>query len=246
MSATQEQPNDQAPRGIVSEIDRPVDFSQIAVLQNETGWDRLRTMYDLSAGFGPELELVKTGMGIGIVLGGLSGGLNYAKQAKVNYIRQNEANYYLKPKDAMKEMQDKMALEFFRGGFKLGWRMGLFSGIYVLGTVSGLTYRNKFGIAEHVASGAVAGLLFKVNLGVKGSLAGLVVGGLLGLVSGTTMCVGTKALGITVPEFRYWQHQYWMKEYNEKKAKWDKKHKKELSSAAEAVQASQEQKAETT
>lgn len=30
-----------------------------------------------------------------------------------------------------KEMQDKMALEFFRGGFKLGWRMGLFSGIYV-------------------------------------------------------------------------------------------------------------------
>ncbi|KAG0415146.1 hypothetical protein HPB47_007699 [Ixodes persulcatus] len=166
-----------------------------------------------SSGFGPELELVKTGTSIGIILGGLSGGLNYAKQAKINYIRQNEANYYLKPKEAMREMQDKMALEFFRGGFKLGWRMGLFSAIYTLGTVSGLTYRNKFGIAEHVASGAVAGLLFKVNLGVKGSLAGLVVGGLLGLVSGTTMCVGTKALGITVPEFRYWQHHYWMKEY---------------------------------
>lgn len=246
MSATQEQPGDQAPRGIVSEIDRPVDFSQIPVLQNETGWDRLKTMFDLSAGLGPELELVKTGMGIGVVLGGLSGGLNYAKQAKINFIRQNEGNYYVKPQEAMKQMQDKIAVEFFRGGFKLGWRMALFSGIYVLGAVSGLTYRNKFGIAEHVASGAVAGLLFKVNLGVKGSLAGLAVGGLLGFVTGTTMCVGTKALGITVPEFRYWQHQYWMKEYNEKKEKWDKKRKKELSSVAEAAQASQEQKAETT
>ncbi|CAN8026216.1 unnamed protein product [Ixodes persulcatus] len=31
------------------------------------------------------------------------------------------------------------------------------------------------------------------------------------------MCVGTKALGITVPEFRYWQHHYLMKEYKERK-----------------------------
>lgn len=143
-------------------------------------------------------------------------------------------------------MQDKMVLEFFRGAFKLGWRMALFSGIYVLGTVSGLTYRNKFGIAEHVASGAVAGFLFKVNLGVKGSLTGLVLGGLLGVVSGTTMCVGTKALGITVPEFRYWHHNYWLKEYNEKKQLWDKEHKQGQSLAAEVGKVSQgEQKAET-
>ncbi|CAN7941380.1 unnamed protein product, partial [Ixodes hexagonus] len=153
MTVTENQPDRQAPRGIVSEIDRPIDFSQISVLKNETGWDRLRTMFDMSAGMGPELELVKTGVGLGLALGGLSGGLNYAKQAKINYIRQNEANYFVKPKEAMREMQDKMALEFIRGAFKLGWRMALFSGVYVLGTVSGLTYRNKFGIAEHVASG---------------------------------------------------------------------------------------------
>lgn len=197
----------------MSEIDRPTNYSEVAILKNETGWDRLSAMFDVSSGLGPELSLVQTGMVIGGVSGGIAGGWNYAKIAKMNFIRQNESNYYTHTKEAARDLHDKVTMQFFRGAAKLGWRMAIFSGLFVLGAVSGFTYRNKFGIAEHVASGALCGLLFKINMGLRGSIVGLALGSSLGLLSGTTMCITTKAMGITVPEYRYWQHNYWLKEY---------------------------------
>lgn len=220
----------EAPQGLRSEMFRPESHEESWILKNETGADRLKMMFDISCGFGPELTLVRAGFTIGGLTGLLVGGLNYAKLAKMNYIRKNQGTPFLNPKQAAREMHDTMFLEFARGGFKLGWRMAVFSTLYMTGVTAGFTYRNKFGIAEHVASGALTGFLFKVNMGIRGSLVGMGLGGLLGLISGAVLCTATKFSGMTVPEFRYWSHQYWMQEYSEKKAVWEKEQTAKLSS----------------
>lgn len=225
----------EAPQGLRSEMFRPESHEGSVVLMNETGAERLKVMFDISRGFGPELTLVRAGFTIGGLAGLLIGGLNYAKLAKMNYIRKNQATPFINPKQAVREMYDTMFLEFARGGFKLGWRMAAFSALYMTGVTAGFTYRNKFGIAEHVASGALTGFLFKVNMGIRGSLVGMGLGSLLGLISGAVLCAGTKFSGMTVQEFRYWSHNYWMQEYSEKKAVWEKEQEAKLSSRREGT-----------
>ncbi|KAH7976015.1 RPII140-upstream gene protein [Rhipicephalus sanguineus] len=209
-----------SPDGLRSEMFRPEDYQESRIMANETGMDRVKIMFDLSAGFGPELMLVQNASIFSGATGALVGGWNYARTARANYIRKNQGTTFLNPKQATRELQDAMFLEFVRGAWKLGWRMMAFSAIYMTVAVAGFTYRNKFGISEHVAAGALGGFFFKLNMGVRGSLVGAGLGSLLGLASGATLTVGTKAMGVTVPEFRYWQHDYWMQEYSEKKALW--------------------------
>ncbi|XP_075730331.1 RPII140-upstream gene protein [Rhipicephalus microplus] len=209
-----------APEGLRSEMFRPEDFRESRIMANETGMDRVKIMFDLSRGLGPELMLVQNASLFSGVCGALAGGWNYARTARANYIRKNQGSTFLNPKQAMRELQDTMFLQFLRGAWKLGWRMTAFSAIYMTVAVAGFTYRNKFGIAENVAAGALSGFFFKLNMGVRGSLVGAGLGSLLGLASGSALTVGTKALGVTVKEFRYWQHDYWMQEYSEKKALW--------------------------
>nr|XP_050032340.1 RPII140-upstream gene protein-like isoform X1 [Dermacentor andersoni] len=211
-----------APEGLRSEMFRPEDFRESRILANETGMDRLKAMFDMSNGFGPELSLVKSAGLYTASTGALIGGWYYARTARDNYIRKNQGTAFINPKQATRELQDAMFLAFGKGAWKLGWRMMVFSTIYMGVAVAGFTYRNKFGVAEHVAAGTLAGFVYKLNMGVRGSLVGAGLGSLLGLVSGATLSVATKAMGITVPEFRYWQHDYWMKEYSEKKALWQK------------------------
>lgn len=201
---------------------RPEDFRQSRILANETGMDRVKMMFDLSRGFGPELALVKNACFMSGLTGAVVGGWNYATTARANYIRKNEGTTFVNPRQAARELQDTMFLEFCRGAWKLSWRMMAFSAIYMTVAVAGFTYRNKFGVAEHVAGGALSGFFFKINMGVRGSLVGTGLGSLLGLLSGSVISMGTKVAGVTVPEFRYWQHDYWMQEYSEKKALWQK------------------------
>lgn len=211
-----------APEGLRSEMFRPEAFHESRILANETGMDRLKAMFDLSNGFGPELSLVQSACIYTGSAGALIGGWNYARTARENYIRKNQGTSFLNPKQATRELQDAMFLQFGRGAWKLGWRMMAFSSLYMTVAVAGFTYRNKFGIAEHVAAGTLAGFVYKLNMGVRGSLVGAGLGSLLGLLSGATLSVATKVMGVTVPEFRYWQHDYWMQEYSEKKALWQK------------------------
>lgn len=221
-----------APEGLRSEMFRPENPQMSAALANETGMDRLKVMFDISAGLGPELLIVQTAGIFGGTAGALIGGWNYATAAKANYIRQNQGNAFLSAKQASRELQDAIFLQFVRGAFKVGWRTGTFSAIYMTTVVAGFTYRNKFGIAEHVAGGALAGLCFKMNMGIMGSLVGAGLGGLLGLIGGTIISLSTKAYGLTVPEFRYWQHSYWIKEYSDKREMWKKEQAAKAAAAA--------------
>lgn len=211
-----------APEGLRSEMFRPEAFQESRILANETGMDRLKAMFDMSHGFGPELSLVQSACIYTACTGALIGGWNYARTARENYIRKNQGTTFLNPKQATRELQDTMFLQFGRGAWKLGWRMMVFSSLYMTVAVAGFTYRNKFGITEHVAAGTLAGFVYKLNMGVRGSLVGAGLGSLLGFLSGATLSVTTKVMGVTVPEFRYWQHDYWMQEYSEKKALWQK------------------------
>lgn len=211
-----------APEGLRSEIFRPENPEMSTLLANETGMERLKMMFDISAGLGPELCMVQTAGFLGAAAGSVVGGWNYAMTARANYIRQNQGNAFLHARQAARELQDTMVLQFGKGAFKVGWRTGAFSMIYMTAVSAGFTYRNKFGIAEHVVGGALAGFCFKVNMGLRGSLVGAGLGGLLGLAGGVIMSLSTKACGLTVSEFRYWQHSYWMREYSEKKEMWRK------------------------
>ncbi|XP_054925352.2 complex I assembly factor TIMMDC1, mitochondrial isoform X2 [Dermacentor andersoni] len=153
---------------------------------------------------------------------GLLGTTTYARTKELPSSTLSRQRWVYQQCTFPRELQDAMFLAFGKGAWKLGWRMMVFSTIYMSVAVAGFTYRNKFGVAEHVAAGTLAGFVYKLNMGVRGSLVGAGLGSLLGLVSGATLSVATKAMGITVPEFRYWQHDYWMKEYSEKKALWQK------------------------
>uniref|UniRef100_A0A023GAG5 Complex I assembly factor TIMMDC1, mitochondrial n=1 Tax=Amblyomma triste TaxID=251400 RepID=A0A023GAG5_AMBTT len=208
------------PEGLRSEMFRPEYPQMSTAFANETGMDRLKKMFDISSGPGPELQMVESAGFVGAIIGSMVGGWNYSTTARIDYIRRNQATSFLNAKQASRELQDAMFLAFARGAFRVGWRTGTFSAIYMTTVIAGFTYRNKFGIAEHVAGGALAGFLFKMNMGIAGSLIGAGLGGLLGLAGGTLMSLGTKAYGLTVPEFRYWQHNYWIQEYSEKKEKW--------------------------
>ncbi|XP_064483395.1 RPII140-upstream gene protein-like [Ornithodoros turicata] len=202
---------------VVSEINRPADFNELDILKNETGWDRLRTMYSLEFGLSPELQFVQKAAGCGGVAGAVFGGINFARQAKENFIRSNQASAFMSPVEATRQMYDKMLLELYRGAWRFGWRTTLFSGLYVAASISGSVFRNKFGIAEHAAAGALCGMFFKANMGLRGTVAGLVVGTTLGSLCGASIYFTTKMSGVTMAEYRYWSHDYWLKEYNEKK-----------------------------
>lgn len=203
----------------VSETNRPKAYVESEILQKETGWDRLMMMFTFDSGLSPELKFVHQAVTLGGASGAAVGGINFARQARENFIRKHQADAFTSEMEATRQLYDKMILEFYRGAWRFGWRMAFFSGIYVLIAMGGSVYRNKFGITEQVAAGALSGSVFKMNMGLKGTLAGCFLGSVLGAASGCSTYFLTKSFGVTMPEFRYWQHAYWIQDYNEKKLK---------------------------
>ncbi|XP_069703295.1 RPII140-upstream gene protein isoform X2 [Periplaneta americana] len=178
--------------------------------QNETGRDRLYMMYSLDefGNISPELNSACQAAFLGTFIGACYGGVLNSKIAYTDFMERNEATIFKNHLDAKKKLQDQVTIGFGKGAFRWGWRLGLFSGMYVLFTTSIAVYRGHSSIVEYVAAGGLTGALYKCNMGLRGMAVGGGLGSVLGGIAGIASLSILKLSGLSMEEVRFWQHQW--------------------------------------
>jgi len=176
--------------------------------ENETGWDRVKSMLTIDE-FGncsPEIDGVITTYAAGFLCGSIIGAAGASKDEYINFIDKNKASQFNSHYHAKHELQHRVTRAMMYGGFKVGWRLGLFTGSYMLFTTAVSTYRNKSSVIEYSAGGVLAGAVYKLPMGPKAMFSGGLIGGALGTIAGA-MSVGVmKLTGTTTEELRYFRH----------------------------------------
>ena len=178
--------------------------------ENESGWDRLYLMYsrDEFGALSPELNSVLQASYMGIFVGFLYGGITTSRIAYMNFMERNEATAFQSHFEAKKKLQDQVTVGFAKGAFKWGWRLGLFTGTYVLLTTTIAVYRGHSSLIEYIVAGGVTGATYKCGLGLRGIIVGGGLGSVLGGIAGLASLGILKMSGMTMEEIRYWQYQW--------------------------------------
>jgi O-antigen ligase len=123
-------------------------------------------------------------------------------------MERNQATAFSTHLEAKKKLQESVALSFFKGGWKFGWRMGIFAMTYVGISTTISVYRNEYTVFEYIAGGMATGALYKWKMGPRGMFAGGCVGGFLGTFAGLVSIGLLKLTGTTMEEVRYWQYKW--------------------------------------
>ncbi|EDW81658.1 uncharacterized protein Dwil_GK10906 [Drosophila willistoni] len=176
----------------------------------ETGRERLRHMFtvDEFGSISSELNSIYQAGFLGFLIGAIYGGVTQSRAGYIDFMENNQATAFKSHFDAKKKMQDQFTVNFAKGGFKWGWRVGLFTTSY-FGIITCISvYRDKSSIYEYLAAGSITGSLYKMNLGLRGMAAGGIIGGFLGGVAGVTSLLIMKASGTSMEEVRYWQYKW--------------------------------------
>ncbi|XP_030371348.1 RPII140-upstream gene protein [Scaptodrosophila lebanonensis] len=177
---------------------------------NETGLDRLKHIFtvDEFGSISSELNSIYQAGFLGFLVGALYGGVTQSRVSYMNFMENNQATAFKSHLDAKKKLQDQFTVNFAKGGFKWGWRVGLFTTSY-FGIITCISvYRDKSSIYEYLAAGSVTGAAYKVNLGLRGMAAGGLIGGFLGGIAGVTSLLLMKVSGTSMEEVRYWQYKW--------------------------------------
>lgn len=200
--------------------------SILARRSNETGRDRLYYMYSVDefGNLSPELNSSLQVGFLGLFIGAMFGGITQSRIAYLNFMENNQATAFKNHLEAKKKLQDQVTVNFGKGAFKWGWRLGMFSTSYVLITTSISVYRGKSSIVEYLVGGGVTGALYKFSMGPRGMLVGGALGTCLGAVAGGLSLGLLKLAGISMEEVRYWQYKF-HEERQEKFRKVIKEHK---------------------
>ncbi|XP_059612476.1 RPII140-upstream gene protein [Phlebotomus argentipes] len=179
-------------------------------VEDDTGMDRLRTMFSLDADeyISPELQSIKQAGLTGLFIGVLYGGFIRSRKAYLDFMERNDATSFTSHWDAKKQLQNEVTTNFAKGAWRWGWRLGLFSTTYVGFITMFSVYRGKSTIFEYSLAGLTAGALYKMNLGLRGMMAGGFAGCLLGTVGGVVSLSILKVSGMSMEEVRYWQHKW--------------------------------------
>ncbi|XP_014665551.1 PREDICTED: RPII140-upstream gene protein-like isoform X2 [Priapulus caudatus] len=178
-----------------------------AAPDEETGLDRVKKIFskDEFEEYSIELEWVKDVVTGTLIFGMVMGASIEFRNAKERFIQRHAVTVFESQFDAKKRLQDYISTNMLRRGWKLAWRMALFTGSFFLVTNTVSAYRNKSGVLDFVAGGVAAGSLYKVNMGIKGMFAGGVLGGFFGLVGGSVAWLTMYAAGTRMEEVKYWQ-----------------------------------------
>ncbi|XP_054731153.1 RPII140-upstream gene protein [Anastrepha obliqua] len=183
---------------------------------NETGWERLKDLFkvDEFGSISSDLNSIYQAGFVGFMFGAIYGGVIQSRTAYMNFMESNQATAFKSHLDAKRKLQDEVTMSFARGGFKWGWRIGLFTTSYfgIITCVS--VYRGKSSIFEYIAAGLITGSVYKMNLGLRGMVAGGVVGGVLGTVAGAASLALLYASGTSMEEIRYWQYKWRLQREN--------------------------------
>ncbi|ALC45552.1 140up [Drosophila busckii] len=177
---------------------------------NETGMDRIKQMFTIDefGSISSELNSIYQAGFLGFLVGAIYGGVIQSRSGYMNFMESNQATAFKSHLDAKKKMQDQFTVNFAKGGFKWGWRVGLFTTSY-LGIITCISvYRGKSSIYEYLAAGTLTGGLYKVNMGLRGMAAGGIIGGFMGGVAGAASLLLMKASGTSMEEVRYWQYKW--------------------------------------
>lgn len=176
----------------------------------ETGMDRLKRMFSVDEHENISLEvssIIQVAC-MSSFIGALYGGVMSSRTAYMDFVTNNQATMFRDHLEAKKKLQDKVTFSFGRGAFRWGWRLSLFSTVYITTSTTISVYRGKFGIIEHVAAGAIAGLLYKLPAGPRGWVVGAALGCVLGSFAGTITYTILSLTGMSMDEIRYWQYQW--------------------------------------
>jgi len=175
-----------------------------------TGWERVRYSFSPDE-FGepsPELMRIKDATLIGVVVGVFMGAMGRGRVEYMDFFRRNTVTQFESPLKAKSALQDQMFLGMGGGAFRLGWRMGIFTFMYMSGATIISSYRNKYGVIDQVAGAGTAGFLYKFRDGPKAAFAGGFFGSLLGLAAGTMTLGVMKLVG---SDFEFANLEYYHK-----------------------------------
>ncbi len=98
---------------------------------------------------------------------------------------------------------DYIFLETLKGGGKLAFRYGMFTGMMIGTAISIQAYKMKSSVLDYTVGGMVSGGLLRMNHGLFNLLFGSVVGGLFGSIYGVLRHTQLKLSGLTYEERRY-------------------------------------------
>nr|SVE77309.1 EOG090X0FS6 [Daphnia lumholtzi]SVE78557.1 EOG090X0FS6 [Daphnia lumholtzi] len=176
-------------------------------IQNETGWDRLKAMFETDEfnSISPELDNVLSAGTAGLLVGMFLGGLPASKVEYDDFINRNKAAQFESHFEAKSKLQFSVTKAMAQGGWRVGWRLALFTGAFTFFTTAVSTYRNKSSVLEYSAGGLLAGSMYKLPMGPKAMISGGLAGAAMGTVAGVLTVGIMKISGTTAEELRYWK-----------------------------------------
>ncbi|XP_014292024.1 RPII140-upstream gene protein isoform X2 [Halyomorpha halys] len=126
--------------------------------------------------------------------GGVYGGCIYSRKAYLDFIERNEATKFKDHFEAKKELQNYVTVNFAKGAFKWGWRVCLFTGLYMSFVTALHVYRDESSILNYIIGGLVSGMIYRINYGLRGLVVGGTLGSMVGLAGG---CLTLNILRVT-------------------------------------------------
>nr|SVE90836.1 EOG090X0FS6 [Daphnia sinensis] len=176
-------------------------------IQNETGWDRLKAIFETDEfnSISPELDNVLSAGAAGLFAGMFIGGIPASKIEYDDFISRNKAATFENHFEAKKKLQYSVTKAMAQGGWRVGWRLALFTGAFTFFTTAVSTYRNKSSVFEYSAGGLLAGSMYKLPMGPKAMISGGLAGAALGTVAGVLTVGAMKLSGTTAEDLRYWK-----------------------------------------
>ncbi|KAG9473030.1 hypothetical protein GDO78_015316 [Eleutherodactylus coqui] len=141
------------------------------------------------------------------LIGLVYGGVPAARFSREQYVKHNQAELYRHRIEAVRSIHNAAIRGFLRYGFRWGWRVAAFVGIFNCVSAGLSAYRNKVVVTNFAAAGAVTGGLFRLNLGLRGLIGGSAIGALLGIPAGALISGLQTLAGEDVRQHKYKEHQ---------------------------------------
>ena len=178
------------------------------IKEGETGWDRVKLMYTewVNGEDNPEVRFIMSGLGWGLIIGGVYGGIVSNRQSTEDFIRRHNEYVFRGQFEAKRKIGDTMYLNLVARGFKWGWRVCLFSGLFTGLTTTAIAYRNDIYLTDCMLAGGLLCGLWKIKLGLRAMAVSGVVGSLFGAILGSSFKLLLWTFNTTVPEYRHWRH----------------------------------------
>ena len=89
------------------------------------------------------------------------------------------------PREAQRALQDRVVLlAMMQGGWKMGWRFGLVTGVFLSVTQSLSVIRNSINPLDYAADGLAMGAVYRFNMEPRGMVGAGMAGAIYGLGSG--------------------------------------------------------------